>query len=125
MPRSTGILQHRGVALSNITGGIVQHDKATARVCRDFQQQNNVHILPWPARSADLTSIEHLCDILERSSKEPSATNATGPVLGFTSPMHHSKCGSVLSKRRSCADMIASHHVSLLRVNTEWGRLLL
>ena len=39
--------------LVNVTGGVFQRDNAgphTARVCRDFLQQNNVHVLSWPAR---------------------------------------------------------------------------
>ena len=44
------ILQHYVVPLINVTGGIVQHDNVgpyTARVSRDFLQQNNVYVLPW------------------------------------------------------------------------------
>ena len=55
------ILQHHNVPPINVTGGIFQHDKARphiARFCRDFLQQNNVHVLPWPARSADLSPIK-------------------------------------------------------------------
>ena len=48
------------------TGDIFQHDNArphTAQVCQDFLQQNNIHVLPWPARSADLSPTEYLWDI--------------------------------------------------------------
>ena len=58
------ILQHHVVSLpNNVTGGTVQHDNArlhNARVCRDFLQQNNVHVSLWQARSADLSSTEHI-----------------------------------------------------------------
>ena len=54
------IQQHQVVLLTSVTGGIFQHDNArphTARVCRDFLQQNNIYVLPWSARSADLSLI--------------------------------------------------------------------
>ena len=48
------ILQHHVVPLIiNVTGGICQHANArlhTARVCRDFLQQNKTHVLPWPSK---------------------------------------------------------------------------
>ena len=59
------ILQHH-LPLINVTGGIFQHDNAwphTIAVCRDFLQQNNVHVLTWPARSADLSPIEHFWEL--------------------------------------------------------------
>lgn len=46
-----------------------QHDNArchVARICRDFLQQQNVAVLPWPALSPDLSPIEHLWDNLDR-----------------------------------------------------------
>ena len=48
------IPQHRVVPLINVTVDTFQLDNPrphTARVCRDFLQQNNVHVLPWSARS--------------------------------------------------------------------------
>ena len=50
------ILQHHVVPLINVTGGIFQHvypRPHTARICRDFLQQNKVHVSPWPARWSD------------------------------------------------------------------------
>ena len=38
----------------------------TARVCADYLQQQQVNVLPWPAKSQDLSPIEHLWDVLDR-----------------------------------------------------------
>ena len=38
----------------------------TARLSVNFLQANNVNTLPCPSRSADLTPIEHACDMLNR-----------------------------------------------------------
>ena len=48
-------------------GAIFQDDKATphrARVVTAFLQQHQVTGMNWPARSADVAPIEHICDIL-------------------------------------------------------------
>ena len=50
-------------------GMTIQHDNATshiARSVRDFLQDRNVNILPWPAKSPDLNPIEHVWDMLDR-----------------------------------------------------------
>ena len=51
----------------NVT--IFQKDNArchTARVSVDYLQQQNIDLLPWSARSPDLSPIEHLWDALDR-----------------------------------------------------------
>ena len=48
---------------------VFQQDNArchTARVCADFLQEQQVNVLPWPAKSPDLSPIEHLWDVLDR-----------------------------------------------------------
>ena len=48
---------------------LLQQDSArchTARICTAYQQQQHVDVLPWPAKSPDLSPIEHLWDTMDR-----------------------------------------------------------
>lgn len=54
---------------NNGPGLIFQQDNATchtARLAKDYLQQQQIETLPWPAKSADLNPIEHLWDELDR-----------------------------------------------------------
>ncbi|GFX00399.1 transposable element Tcb1 transposase [Trichonephila clavipes] len=58
---------HVGPFLNGLPGAIFQHDNArrhTARVAQDFL--HNFQTLPWPARSPDLSPVEHVWDQLKR-----------------------------------------------------------
>ncbi|KAK3083895.1 hypothetical protein FSP39_004845 [Pinctada imbricata] len=59
------------VPLMNANRGLtlLQQDNArchTARVCSTYLQQQHVNVLPWLAKSPDLSPIEHLWDVLDR-----------------------------------------------------------
>ena len=45
------------------------HDNArphVGRICGQFLNRNNVNVLPWPAVSPDMNSIDHIWDYLGR-----------------------------------------------------------
>ena len=48
---------------------LFQQDNArphTARVSMDYLEKNNINVLPWPSKSADLNRIEYLWDQLDK-----------------------------------------------------------
>ncbi|GFV87300.1 DDE_3 domain-containing protein [Trichonephila clavipes] len=58
---------HVGPFLNGLLGAIFQQDNArphTARVAQDFLR--HFQTLPWPARSPDLSPVEHVWDQLKR-----------------------------------------------------------
>ena len=57
---------------------IFQQDNARPHVARhtlNFLQANNVNVLDWPARSPDISPIEHLWDHLGRKVREKNDVN--------------------------------------------------
>lgn len=65
-----------------------QHDNArahSARATRDFLQQKNVTVMPWPALSPDLNPIEHLWDEIQRKLNDviPSPTTSVELQASF------------------------------------------
>ncbi|GFX56070.1 DDE_3 domain-containing protein [Trichonephila clavipes] len=68
---------HVGPFLNGLPGAIFQQNNArphTARVAQDFLR--HFQTLPWPARSPDLSPVEHVWDQLKRQmpSCRPSAS---------------------------------------------------
>ena len=63
------LLPHVVPFLQAHPGMTLQHDNDTshtARCVRDFLQDRNVSVLPWPAKSPNLNPIEHVWDLLDR-----------------------------------------------------------
>ncbi|GFX77658.1 transposable element Tc1 transposase [Trichonephila clavipes] len=61
------VWRHPEPFLNGLPGAIFQQDNArphTARVAQDFLSY--FQTLPWPARSPDLSPVEHVCDQLKR-----------------------------------------------------------
>ncbi|GBO29914.1 Transposable element Tc1 transposase [Araneus ventricosus] len=53
--------------MNSIQGGVFQQDNARPHTAVATQYAlQSVHMLPWPARSPDLSSIEHVWDIIGR-----------------------------------------------------------
>ena len=82
-----------------------QHDNArahTARATRDFLQQQNIRIMPWPARSPELTPIEHLW-VRNAKKSQRSATWALSigrDSNGFQPPLYTPCSGDAEERER-------------------------
>ncbi|GFV65060.1 transposable element Tc1 transposase [Trichonephila clavipes] len=58
--------------LSSRPGAIYQQDNARPHTARLSQQcLQGYDVLPWPAKSPDLSPIEHVCDVLEGNCSRP------------------------------------------------------
>ncbi|GFX88696.1 DDE_3 domain-containing protein [Trichonephila clavipes] len=85
------ILQpHVGYFLNGLPGAIFQQDNArshTARVAQDFLR--HFQTLPWPARSPDLSPVEHVWDQLKRQMPScPSVHDLKLAVQDLWSHLH-------------------------------------
>ena len=62
-----------------------QQDNAhthTARATRDFLEQHNIRIMPWPVLSPDLNPIKHLWDEIQRKLNEVRQRQITASGYG-------------------------------------------
>ena len=81
-----------------------QHDNArahTARATRDFLQQQNIRIMPWPVLSPELTPIEHLW-VRNAKKSQRSATWALSigrDSNGFYQPPLYTPCSGDAGER--------------------------
>lgn len=112
------ILQRHVLPFMNVNGGVFQQDNArphVARVCREFIRQNNIEVLPWPARSPDLSPIEHLWDVLDRRVRErrppPQNLRELGVALQeeWQNIPQHQIQNLIGSMRRRCEAVIQAH----------------
>lgn len=71
--------------LQGLENGIFQQDNArphTAHHTRRFLTENNVPLLPWPARSPDLSPIEHVWDMIgRRLLRNPNPASTTDELF--------------------------------------------
>jgi hypothetical protein len=66
--------------LNRIPGAIFQQDNARPHVAREvvaYFNHYNIPLLPWPARSPDLSPIEHVWDIIGRQVRRNQQNIAT------------------------------------------------
>jgi hypothetical protein len=68
--------------MSSIPGGVFQQDNARPHTAVVTQRAlQGVDMLPWPARSPDLSPIEHIWDIIGRQLQRHPQPALTVPVL--------------------------------------------
>lgn len=94
-----------------------QQDNArphTARICKDFLEQNDIQVLSWPAKSPDLSPIENLWGLLKDRLRKMDHPPTTIPALteflqrewqAFPQPMIRRLFNSM---RRRCTKCIAA-----------------
>ena len=96
---------------------IFQDDNARphrARIVENFHRQNNVDHMDWPARSPDMSPIEHVWDILGRRVRQRQPQSRTLAALAaalqeeWTRIPQHVIARVVRSMRRRCEALYAS-----------------
>ncbi|GFV47870.1 uncharacterized protein TNCV_3414871 [Trichonephila clavipes] len=77
--------------LSSRPGAIYQQDNARPHTARLSQQcLQGYDVLPWPARSPDLSPIEHVCDALGRQLNTGELTAQMQSMAGSSTWGHKS-----------------------------------
>ena len=96
---------------------LFQQDNArphTARATQGFLRQNNIHLMPHPARSPDLNPIEHLWDEIQRQLNQMQPRPRTAVQLGAAITRVFAGIGNVQINRlvnsmhRRCTAVIAA-----------------
>ncbi|GFT37208.1 uncharacterized protein TNCV_1126681 [Trichonephila clavipes] len=98
---------HVGLFLNGLPGAIFQQDNArphTERVAQDFQRY--FQTLPWPARSSDLSPVEHVWDQLKR--QMPSCHSVHDLELGVQDLWAHLPQDNIRCLINSMPDRVAA-----------------
>jgi transposase len=99
----------------------LQHHNATSHTAhsvRDFLQNRDVSVLPWPAKSPDLNPIEHIWDLLDRRVRakaiHPRTVRELAGVLveEWGKISHQELANLVQSMRRRCTAVPNAVHCS-------------
>ena len=86
----------------------------TARHTQDVLRQNNIDVLEWPARSPDLSPIEHVWDILGRRVRERHNVNNVADLSRalqqeWNQITIHELQNLIRSMRRRCLAVVAAN----------------
>ena len=88
----------------------LQHDNATSHTAHsvdDFLQDRNVSVLPWPAKSPDLNSIEHVWDLLDRAIPHRNVRELAGALVEEWGNISQQELANLLqSMRRRCTAVL-------------------
>lgn len=98
--------------------GTFQHDNArphTARISRDFLQEEDIHVLDWPPYSPDMSPIEHLWDVLDQRLRQrvpaPQNVRQLRPALleEWDNIPQATIDNLIMSMRRRCTALREAH----------------
>jgi transposase len=110
------------------------HDNATSHTAcsvRDFLQDRNVSVLPWPAKSPDLNPIEHIWDLLDRRERARAIPPrnvrelADALVEEWGNISQQELANLVQSIRRRCTAVLCWWQCQILTVTFDFDRPLL